>query len=376
MRAVTYKHHRVTVHCFYYTQALLLFLCLLVVGGTGCGRGDNENSTTKQQPTGAAPDTHNYETLRVAVKEIPDEVGAVGVVQANQEVDISPEITGKISTISCDVGEAVRKGEILAIIDDESRVIALEKKRAQLRKAEAADRKAHKDAHKNSRLFREGVISDSESDDGILEQQIADAELSLARAEVRSAEKELRDTRITAPFSGKIASKSIELGKLVTPGQSLFTLVDITKVKIIVHVSELDIAKIAAGGRADAAVDSLDGAVFQGRVKTVELKADDATRTFPVEVIVDNERDNLLPGMVARVRISATQPKKVLLVPRKAVRPANGLKAVYLLIDGTARQRIIQPGGTVDDQVIVEKGLAAGDTVIVSDVNTQKKMVP
>ena len=82
----------------------------------------------------------------------------------------------------------------------------------------------------------------------------------------------------------KIALKNVELGKLVTPGQNIFTLVDIQKVKIVVHVSEMDIAKIETNNTATIVLESLGGETYKGRVTTIGLKADEPTRSFPVEI--------------------------------------------------------------------------------------------
>ena len=259
------------------------------------------------------------------------------------------------------------QGEVLAETDDESRKITLQIKRSLLRKAEATKEKAQKDSKKNSRLFKEGVISDSDSDNTILEQQFADAELSLARSEVRAAEKELRDTKIKAPFNGKIALKNVELGKLVTPGQTIFTLVDIQKIKIVVHVSELDITKIETNNTATIVLESLGGEVFQGRVSTIGLKADEETRSFPVEIIVDNPQEKLLPGMVAAVSILSEKPKKLILIPQNAVHSLNNLKVVYIMEGNRVVSRTIQTSGMVNGLLAVEKGLAEGDMLIIPE---------
>ncbi|MBW2554210.1 MAG: biotin/lipoyl-binding protein, partial [Deltaproteobacteria bacterium] len=169
------------------------FLCLSVVCFTfpGCGGGKPEENSNLPIITKLEKSTPNYETKKIVPQRIADEVRAIGTVQAYQEVQISPEISGKIKKIHCNVGDCVKQGDLLVTIDNESKRIALKKKRALLKKAEATRRKAQKDTQKGVILFKEGVISDSESDDIELGSQIADAELDLARADVMAAEKEL-----------------------------------------------------------------------------------------------------------------------------------------------------------------------------------------
>lgn len=343
-------------------------LCLSVMCFTflGCGEGKPEENSNLPSITKVEESTPNYETKKIVPQRITDEVRAIGTVQAYQEVQISPEISGKIKEIHCSVGDCVKQGDLLVAIDNESKRIALKKKRALLKKAEATRRKAQKDTQKGVILFKEGVISDSESDDIELDSQIADAELDLARADVMAAEKELRDTKIVAPFDGKVALEDVEIGKMVTPGQNLLTLVDLTRVKILVTISELDITKLSVGSEVEVVIDSLSSRHFSGRVETVGLKADDATRTFPVEIVVLNEEEALLSGMFARVTITSKDPKEVIIIPKRAVRTVKGIMAAYVMNQGKVEQRRLYLGKEIGEQVIVEKGLVKGDTLIVS----------
>ncbi len=355
----------------FYNAVICMFSCLLFLSGIGCSDNKADNSKTSQKQAQTETAKSKQSIIKVVSKEVPDEVHAVGMLQAYQEVEISSEVSGKIKKIHCDVGDKVLQGEVLAETDDEFREISLQIKRSLLRKAQASKEKSQKDSKKSSRLFKEGVISDSDADNTLLEQQFADAELSLARSEVRAAEKELRDTKIKAPFNGKIALKNVELGKLVTPGQNIFTLVDIQKIKIVVHVSELDIAKIEKNNTATIVLESLGGETFQGRVTTIGLKADESTRSFPVEIIVDNPQEKLLPGMVASVSVLSAKPKKLILIPPNAVHSLNNIKVVYIMKDNKPIKRKVQTSGSVNDLLVVEKGLAEGDMLIISETSSE-----
>ena len=357
----------------FYNAVIFMFSCLLFLSGIGCSDNKADNSKTSQKQAQTETAKSKQSIIKVVSKEVPDEVHAVGILQAYQEVEISSEVSGKIKKIHCDVGDKVLQGEVLAETDDEFREISLQIKRSLLRKAEASKAKAKKDSKKSKRLFKEGVISDSDADNTLLEQQFADAELSLARSEVRAAEKELRDTKIKAPFNGKIALKNVELGKLVTPGQNIFTLVDIRKIKIVVHVSELDIAKIKTNNTATIVLESLGGEIFQGRVTTIGLKADESTRSFPVEIIVDNPQEKLLPGMVASISILSAKPKKLILIPSDAVHSLNNMKVVYIMKDNRVTKRTVQASGIVNGLLAVEKGLAEGDMLIISEIDSENK---
>lgn len=347
---------------------LTTLVCILFAGFTlcGCGGDDSAESSGSSNTSTVQQSARDYATQVVTLQPLADEVRAIGTVQAYQEVEISPEISGKVKAMHVCVGDQVKQGDLLVEIDDEARQIALTQKKALLKKAEATRKKSLKDAQKGGSLFKQGVISDSESDDIELGKQIANADLDLARADVMKAEKELRDTKILAPFDGTVALEDIEIGKMVTPGQNLLTLVDISQVKIVVTVSELDITKLSVGSHVEIIIDSLPGKPCTGKVATVGLKADDATRTYPVEIIVTNEGEILLPGMISRVTIATKEPKKVIMIPRKAVRTEKGKIIAHVMNQGKVEQRRLYLGREQDEQVIVEKGLMAGDMLIIS----------
>ena len=353
-----------------YLLQLTGIVCLLLTGFTlcGCGGDDSAESSGSSKTSTIQQSIRDYATQVVTLQPLADEVRAIGTVQAYQEVEISPEISGKIKAMHVCVGDPVKQGDLLVEIDDEARQIALTQKKALLKKAEATRKKSLKDAQKGGSLFKQGVISDSESDDIELGKQIADADLDLARADVMKAEKELRDTKIVAPFDGTVALEDIEIGKMVTPGQNLLTLVDISQVKIVVTVSELDITKLSVGRHVEIIIDSLPGKPCTGKVATVGLKADDATRTYPVEIIVTNEGEILLPGMISRVTIATKKPKEVIMIPKTAVSSKKGQMVTYVMHQGKVEQRRVHLGQEQGEQVIVEKGLEAGDMLVVSDV--------
>jgi RND family efflux transporter MFP subunit len=348
----------------------LLLLAVICSALLGCS-GDNHAESSGSKGVTTTPESAaQYTTQKVVVHKVADSVRAIGTVQAYQEVEISAEISGRIKKILLAVGDYVKRGDLLVQIDDETRQIALTQKKALLKKAEATRKKAVKDAQKGGSLFKQGVISDSESDDIELEKQIADADLDLARADVMRAEKELRDTKIVAPFDGTVALENVEIGKMVTPGQNLLTLVDISQVKIVITVSELDISKLSVGSHVEIVIDSLPGTPFTGTVATVGLKADDATRTYPVEIIVANTGEILLPGMISRVTIATREPQEVIMIPKTAVRSEKGQMVAYVIHQGKVEQRRVYLGQEQGELVIVAKGLEAGDMLVLSgDVN-------
>lgn len=306
-----------------------------------------------------------YQTVTVRPEEIAETVELTGIVQALREVEISAEIPGKITAINCDTGDTVNQGDVLVELDDEEKRIILKKKRALLKKAEATTQKTDRDSQKAETLFKDGVISDSEYDDSSLNSTISEADLDLARAEVLSAEKALRDTRITAPFCGKIAAREAEVGDITAVGQPLLTLVDIRQVKITADVSEFDAAKIAVGNNAEIAIDSLPDRTFSGKVHTLGLKAAEDTRTYPVEILLSNPEQVVLPGMVVRAAIQSAKPRKVITLPAEAVKKTGDRSSVQLFNDGRPIRKMVETEKWTGEKVIVRSGLEAGEKVVI-----------
>ncbi|MCP4715746.1 MAG: efflux RND transporter periplasmic adaptor subunit [Deltaproteobacteria bacterium] len=327
---------------------------------------NNETAENSSDPQEKQQQTAVRETIAVKAVERIAYVSGVGIVGAERETEISPEITGKVLRLFCETGQSVNKGEVLVELDSESRRIALKRKKALLTKAEVKRKKIKRDKKKVDSLYGGGIISNSEYDGAELDTLISDADMELAGADVMSAEKELRDTRITAPFSGKIARRTVEIGNFVNPGQKLMTLIDMSSVKVIVEVSERDIAGIDVANIVTVSIDSLPGPQFDGKVKTIALKADEATRTFPVEIILPNPANIILPGMVARVSIKTSFPEKRLLIPNRAVW-IDGRKTVVSILSGNETiKREVSLGRLSGDEVMVNDGLSEGDVLVIT----------
>jgi RND family efflux transporter MFP subunit len=243
----------------------------------------------------------------------------------------------------------------------------IEKKRAQLKKARAQLEKSTRDKTKADTLFSDGVLSDTDHDAAMLGAAVSSADVQLAQAELKAAEKDYRDTRITAPYNGTIALRSIETGHYVTPGQCLLTLIDLSGVTIVINISERDIPKISHASPVLVTIDSLPGKTFTGTVKTIALKAEKTSRSFPVEVWVENPHRQILPGMIARMDIRSARPEPLLTIPQRAVSSMHGETTVRVMLDGAPVMRVVDLGTILDDRVIVRAGLEADDMVVLPD---------
>ena len=343
----------------WYRYAVTVVWAVVLCAG-GCGVDSQADAPT----AAAAPPTPRQEMATVVCQQEFVEVHGIGVVRARAEVGISPEIAGTVLQVHSEVGDRIATDDVLVELSSEAHRIAVARRRAEVRKAEARYRKSTRDMRKADRLFHDGVMSDSEHDDAGLDRDITAAELALAQSNLAAAEKELRDTRLRAPFDGSIALRSVEVGDYITPGAVVMTLVAIDTVKVVINISEMDIPQVRPGSPVRISIDSLGGELFDGCVHTIALKADETTRSFAVETVVDNPGHRILPGMVARVTVRATDPVTRCMVPARAIRTVGDTSYVRLAQDNGTQQREVRLGPPRGDQMIVLQGLRAGDRVL------------
>jgi RND family efflux transporter, MFP subunit len=184
------------------------------------------------------------------------------------------------------------------------------------------------------------------------------------------AKKKLADAHLTAPISGVIARRAIEVGATVAPGRPVFTSVDLDPVRVRVGVPEGDAGRGTDGGPATVRIPALD-ASFAGRVSLIGVAADPATRSYTVEIKVPNPTRRLRAGMVAEATIQNSQTVSALMVPASAVLHDGGVTGttiVYVLDPDASRvhARRVTTGVARGDSLEITSGIAAGDEVVVA----------
>ena len=284
---------------------------------------------------------------------------ASGIVNANTSVDVAFQVPGKVVSVGPEEGQSVRAGETIAALDPAEYRFAVEQASAQ------SERMAN-DRDRNRPLLAAGSIAPADMD-----QLESGARQSAAAADL--AKKHLADTHLSAPLSGMIARRAIEVGATVAPGQAVYTIVALDPVRVRVGVPESDIGHITEGMPAAVRIPALDTS-FAGRVSLIGVAADPTTRSYTVEITVPNPARRLRAGMVAEASITSTAMKamtSVIVVPAAAVLhdgAANGATFVYVLDrDGArAESRRVTIGMAHGDSLEITSGLAANDRVVIA----------
>jgi RND family efflux transporter MFP subunit len=292
-------------------------------------------------------------------------IRAIGLVHPDQRVNLSAEVGGSLAEVAVEVGDLVEKGDLLARLDDERLRIARDLARAEVDMARANLEKSRRDAQRQVNLYEGQVTSEYALEQADLKAQIDGGQLKVTQARLAAAERDLADASIISPVGGEITRKHVEVGELVEAGTPLFDIAKIDRVKVIVHVSELEITRLHKGQDAEISVDGYPGIVFLGTVNTVSAQADPQTHAFPIEILVINDRaERLLPGFVGRARIRGRTFENAISLPEEVVVQRDGRPVVFVATGDTASPRAIETGFADRGRVVITKGLKPGDRVI------------
>ena len=317
-----------------------------------------------------------------------------------KKIALKTEVTGTIKNLNVKEGKHVRAGEVLVEIDDQEYRLKWERSEALRLKylsdllldkqfappnkemdAAAVERikKAEQDFSKTGSLYGQGMMSREDFEkakrsyetllieSGVKQAEVMAAAKGLTQAEIdaKIAQMELERTKIRAPFAGIISDIKVSPQEYISPGRELFTLVDISKIKVQARVLESEIGKMKVGYEATLRFSAYPGKTFKGHVEAVSPIINPEDRTCAVHIAVDNTQEEIKPGMHAEVEIAADIYKDRLLVPQEAVLVRGGRKLVFAVEEGLAKWRYIEVGLENKDYAEVLDGVKEGEMVII-----------
>ncbi|NTV80905.1 MAG: efflux RND transporter periplasmic adaptor subunit [Candidatus Aminicenantes bacterium] len=316
---------------------------------------------------GAAP----VRVFKVARARITEKITYTGTIEAWNKINITPEVGGKIALIHVQAGDRVAKGQLLAELETDSIRLQLKQAEAGVAVAEASHADALRNKERMDRLIKESAVSEQQREKVQLAFDSAAAQLEQARAGLNLARHALDVSIMRAPFSGVIASKNAEVGDVINPMMGGFggggaggvlTLMDYSKVKLVVAVSSEDIGRIRKGQEAVLRAGSFPGRDFRGTVDVVNLTADPLSKKFGVEVVIANGDGALRPGTFGDLVFEVQSHENALVVPQTAV-----LENAYVFVvdGGKAVKKPVALGIQNTTMIEVLDGLAEGDAVVV-----------
>jgi RND family efflux transporter MFP subunit len=289
------------------------------------------------------------ETRVAALAEVPRAVQAPGSIRPWARVSPGTKILGRVEEVTVREGDRVRRGQVLVRLERRDLEAAVEQARAAVAMAEAELDRARAQHDRMRSLQSRGSVTDKNLEDAIAGFRVAEAALQQARANLSAAEVTLGYAEIRSPVSGFVTAKRVESGDMASPGAALLVVEDLARVKVALSVPESDVVGLAPGAPA----------------RVTNPSGDPASRTFDVELVLDNADGRLKSGMFARATF-ARGTREALLVPAGAVVRRGALEGLFVLdAERRARLRWIRTGRALDDRIEVLSGLEPGERFVV-----------
>ena len=304
----------------------------------------------------------------VRYREVAQTYSADGVVEAARQSTVSAQIAGRVKEILFDVGDTVRKGQVILRIDEREAAEALAGSQAQVMQAQAALQNAKSNYERSRQLFAQKFISQAALDKAQADYQMALAQAAASEAGAGQAGIAHGYTAVIAPYGGVVAARLVEVGEMVTVGKPLMTGFDPGQMRVIVDVPQNRLADIGTHPQAMIELASLNRRV-QATSVTVQPAADARTHSSQVRVYLPANEVGIYPGMFVRVHFTVGKVSK-LLIPASAVVRRSEVTAVYVVDDkGLVKLRQVRLGEVVgQDEIEVQAGLNAGEQVALEPV--------
>lgn len=396
---MTARHSNLTIAVFF----SIIIAPLLA----GCRTADPQAAGPRNNAAPALP-TKNVRLIPAAERALARTATAPGTLAADEQAALSFKVTGRLSTLSVDLGSIVKKGQTIAELDprdfkmrvDQSEA-ALQQARVRLglppqgeddqivaentslvRQARAVLEEARLNRERAMRLVKDGVqaqaeldrtdsaykVADSRYQDAMEEVRNREAVLVQRRSELAIARQQLADATLYAPFDGSVRERRASMGEYLAVGAPVATIVRVHPLRLRVELPEREAIGVRAGLPVRVTVEG-DTNVYSGRVVRLSPAIQEQSRTLVIEAEVDNQQGKLRPGTFAKAEIQTSTTAGVITVPTSALVTFAGIQKVFTVKDNKAVERPVVTGQREDDWVEITEGLRAGEMVVATPGN-------
>ncbi len=328
--------------------------------------------------------------VEAAQGTVAQRVVSPGTLQARAPVTLAARITATVQQINVDIGDEVKRGQALVLLDDrdlaakrsvvggQQTALArnVDAAKASIAKAQADLELARSKQQRDAELLRTGFVSQAVLDASDAALRAAQANLDNARAthaareadastlshEARYSDTLLSFTRIVAPMDGVIIARQAEVGTTVVPGSTLLRMVDPATLWVAMRVDESVLARVQVGQAASIRMRS--GEVLPGKVARLARQSDAATRELDVNVAFDKPPARFAIDQEAEVAINVGNASGITVPVKALTRDREGRQGVLVVVDSRTEFRPVQTGTSDGQQVLIGKGLAAGERVV------------
>lgn len=324
-------------------KTIIIAFAALVLAG--CAQKKNSQEQAAASAMAAQPQAQAVKVMAAAKQDVRQDGVYSATVQAFAVNNIAPQSGGRIQKINVEVGDFVGKGQVLAEMD-----------RVQLDQAKLRLSNAETELGRLKQLYEQGGLAQSDYEAAELNFQVSKS----------TYDNLLENTILRSPISGVVSARNYDRGDMFGMAAPIFTVQQITPVKILVGISEGDYTKVKKGDNVTLTVDALPGRTFSGSIKRIYPTIDPMTHTVNIEVNVPNQNRELRPGMYAKVNVTFGHSSSIVVPDAAVVRlQGSGQRNVFVVENGVAVQREVTLGRHFDSQYEILSGLEVGEQVVV-----------
>lgn len=332
---------------------------VLIVLALGIGlrlAGNKKKLDAARRPIDRSGFTIPVNTMVTAIGAVEGSFTVPGTLEACEHARVMVQSQGKLASLHVDLGSRVTKGQVLGSLD-------VAQKQLELAAAELQLEKLRKDHDRYKDLLTGKATTEASYDEARFAFQSQQVKVDQIRQQVR-------DAQVVSPVNGTVVARNVEVGEYVSANTAVVEVVDVSRLKAKVHVSERDAYRLKEGDAVAITSDVFPGEVFQGRVTFVSPRGD-ASHNYEVEVAVQNENTHRLKsGTFINARFDTGSGVQLLTIPKNAL--GEGVKEPYVYVvtgdsaEARVRRRDLVLGREIGDRVEVTSGLEPGETVVVS----------
>jgi RND family efflux transporter MFP subunit len=323
---------------FLFTSFLPLFIFI-----SGCG---NSEESTKEKVT-------DVQVEQVKPFSGGNAIAYSGTIEETESTPLSFSCIGTVARVLVSDGDFVKKGQLLAVLNDETYKNTYE--------IALASRKRAEDAYKRLLpMYKNGNIP---------EIKLVEVETGLEQAKSAAliAKKNVDDCKLYSPVSGVVGKRAIDPGMTALPNITSITIVNIEKVFAKIPIAENDISRIKKGEKAYIMVGALGNEKYQGIVEEIGVVADPLAHTYKIKIGITNKNNRLKPGMICAATLDQFNKSKGLFVPSRAVlTDEQGRYFIYAVINNKAVRKFVKTGKLLTDGVEITEGLSESEQIVVA----------
>ena len=327
------------------------------------GSGASKNNSTKSERPPTAVDAKS-----VRVDNIIVNMEIIGNLRASDAIDVTSEVNGIVTEIKFTEGQAIKKGNILFLLDASIEKAEISIQKADVNKWTALLERRQRLARSAEKLSETKNIARTRLDQLLTDETEALAQLQIAKATLQIAERRFYKKIVRAPFNGIVGLKLKSIGEYLEPGEVITSLDSIDPIELDFEVPESAISALKIGAEINAVTRAWGNEVFSGIVKSINTRVNLKSRSITVRAKINNTNLKLKPGMFMIVKLPVVTHKNAIIIPEEAVLTDGTLRTVYVIKDGITNSKAVKLGQRLPGEVEVLEGISSNAIVITGGI--------